>query len=177
MDTPDQINDNITPTIPKTTFWHLNLNKSKAATAHLRHKLSNFPSQFIGFLQEPNTYRGKACYLDPQGLELHQVTGTKDPVTGKLLGLRAISVSTHNTQLVMLPMSTRDCTACLWHPNRQSTVVIASIYMDITKDVITEELKEVVKFAKEKKYPLIIACDSNAHAHLWGMVQSRLSLK
>ena len=27
--------------IRKTTFWQLNLNKSKAATAHLRHKLSN----------------------------------------------------------------------------------------------------------------------------------------
>ena len=170
MDNSDQINDN--SPIPKTTFWQLNLNKSKAATAHLRHKLSNFPSQFIGFLQEPYTYKGKACYLDPQGLELHQVTGTRDSVTGKLLGPRAIIVSTHSTELVMLPMSTRDCTACLWHPNRKSTVVIASIYMDITKDVITEELKEVVKFAKEKKYPLIIACDSNAHAHLWGMVQS-----
>ena len=66
MDTPDQINDNITPTIQKTTFWQLNLNKSKAATAHLRHKLSNFPSQFIGFLQEPYTYLGKVCYLDPK---------------------------------------------------------------------------------------------------------------
>ena len=51
-------------------------------------------------------------------------------------------------------------------------MVIASIYMDITKDVITEKLREVVRFAKEKKYPLIIACDSNAHAYLWGMVQS-----
>ena len=111
MDNTDQINDNITPTIPKTTFWQLNLNKSKTATAHLRHKLSHFPSQFIGFLQEPYTYRGKACYLDPQGLELHQVTGTKDPVNGKLLGPRAIIVSTHNTELVTLPMSTRDCTA------------------------------------------------------------------
>ena len=71
----------------------------------------------------------------------------------------------------MLPMSTRDCTACLWHPNRKSIVVIASIYVAIIKDVITEELREVVRLAKEKKYPLIIACDSNSHAHLWGMVQ------
>ena len=35
MDNTNQINDNITTTIPKTTFWQLNLNKSKAATAHL----------------------------------------------------------------------------------------------------------------------------------------------
>ena len=153
MDNSVKMYDNITSTIPKTTFWQLNLNKSKAATAHLRHKLSNFPSQFI--------YKGKTSYLDPQGLELHQVTGTRDPETGKLLGPRAIIVSTHSTELVMLPMSTRDCTACLWHPKRKSTVVIVSIYMDITKDVITEELREVVRFAKEKKYPLIIACDSN----------------
>ena len=143
----DQINDDIKSIIPKTSFWQLNFNKSKAAPAHLRHKLSNFPSQFIGFLREPYTYRGKTRYLDPKGLELHQVTSTKDPVNGKLLGPRAIIVSTHNTELVMLPMSTRDCTACLWHPTRKSTVVIASIYRDITKDVVTEELKEVVKFA------------------------------
>ena len=107
MDNSDQINDNINSTIPKTTFWQLNLNKSKAATAHLRHKLSNFPSQFIGFLQELYTYRGKTFYLDPQGLESHQVSGTKDPANGKLLGPRAIIVSTHNTKLFIIHTSSR----------------------------------------------------------------------
>ena len=48
------------------------------------------------------------------------------------------------------------------------TIIFASAYLDITSPVIIPEMQKLVLFCKEKKFPLVMGVDSNAHSTTWG---------
>ncbi len=48
------------------------------------------------------------------------------------------------------------------------SVYLASIYLDIKFDTITNDLKNLVEYCSQKGVPLIAGIDSNAHNTVWG---------
>ncbi len=48
------------------------------------------------------------------------------------------------------------------------SVYLASIYLDIKFDTITNNLKNLVEYCSQKGVPLIAGIDSNAHNTVWG---------
>ena len=51
---------------------------------------------------------------------------------------------------------------------KSGLVLLASVYLDIHKDVVQPWLKEIVEYAERKRVPLLMAMDSNAHSQLYG---------
>ena len=47
-------------------------------------------------------------------------------------------------------------------------VILASVYLDIKKTVVPTWLEDIVQLAKDRKQPLLLGVDSNAHSCLYG---------
>ena len=73
-----------------------------------------------------------------------------------------------NINHITVPVLTsHDCSAVLIQ-NGESHIVLASFYFDITHKIEDHpSLKKILKFAKDKKIPLLIGTDTNAHSGLW----------
>ena len=52
--------------------------------------------------------------------------------------------------------------------NNNTTIIMASIYMDITKPVPTDTIDRLTIFAERERLPLVVGTDSNAHHTAWG---------
>ncbi|MDE3023336.1 MAG: hypothetical protein KGI54_16055 [Pseudomonadota bacterium] len=66
--------------------------------------------------------------------------------------------------------TTSDVAACLWHTgfSDHPNIVVISVYADITKPTISEELIKLLSFCASKRYPVIMAVDTNSHSETWG---------
>ena len=53
-------------------------------------------------------------------------------------------------------------------PLIQTSIVIASCYWDILHDNIDPYVLNLISFCRERKIPLVLGMDSNAHSTLWG---------
>ena len=51
---------------------------------------------------------------------------------------------------------------------REKILYLASMYLDIEKAVISDDLKNTVEYCRLKRIPLVIGLDSNAHCTAWG---------
>ena len=81
---------------------------------------------------------------------------------------RASFIFTQNIRFVGIDkLTSRDCAAGFITLDGKLTVV-ASVYCDITKDMIQPFLRELLEFVRKEKYPLILCLDSNAHSTLYG---------
>ena len=89
-------------------------------------------------------------------------------VTKSLIPPRAAIIYKGNFELLQIEsLSNEDCVVCLWNSNNTS-FLLASVYLDITKDTIPSWLTEVCEYANKKDLPLILGMDSNAHSVLFG---------
>ena len=52
--------------------------------------------------------------------------------------------------------------------SKDLSIVMASIYMDITKDIPSDMITRLASYAEREKLPLIASMDSNAHHVAWG---------
>ena len=52
------------------------------------------------------------------------------------------------------------------------SVYIASIYLDIKLDTISNDLKNLVEHCCRRRIPLIVGMDSNAHSTAWGALEN-----
>ncbi len=70
-------------------------------------------------------------------------------------------------------LSTRDlAVVALEMKGRVKSLFAASCYLDILLDVPTPELERLVDYCKDKRIPLILGVDSNAHSPAWGEKES-----
>lgn len=62
----------------------------------------------------------------------------------------------------------RDMAVALYAPRNQPKILLASVYLDITKPVRQEGLVRILQYARRQDLKLILACDTNAHSPLLG---------
>ena len=136
----------------------LNMHKAMVATTHLASELVS--RRQIAFLQEPYTAFNKVVMM-PKGYDLFQAElPSLEPRTA-LLVPREIPA-----QLVE-HLTNRD--ACVVTATiRGLTYLLASVYLDILHPPTPAWLSDIVSFADDKGYALVLAADTNAHSHFFG---------
>ena len=125
-------------------------------------KLLREEEYFIALMQEPYKYKGKLV-KQPKGC-------TRIPAIDKYdQGARTAIYASESLGICELKaLCTRDCSVGQLKINGKQTIV-ASVYLDIqATQVVSEALKNLIKYCKQKKRPLIIGVDTNAHSVLYG---------
>ena len=121
-------------------------------------------SQHISLIQEPYCYENRVCFLRKTNMDLLYFD-TKD----KHQPPRTAIYASKRANLMMLPqLTSRDCVAALWMQANGHSVVVCSLYLDIKKDVISQDLQAVQNYCERRRLGLLIGVDSNAHSSLWG---------
>ena len=144
------------------SFIQSNLHKSDLATTLLGQQLSG-QSQVITLITEPHTTAGRITGM-PRGTT---VVSDRTIQPGQP-GPRAGIVASRDTNIHSLDRwCSRDCAAAMAKLHGKQTV-IASIYLDINKPAVPQWLEDLLLMASNKKYPIILGVDSNAHSSLYG---------
>ena len=139
------------------SFIQVNQKKAFAATVELNNLVKK-KQEYVCLITEPYTYKGKVCATPPGGCVLTAgVDSRAGIIASKPLNLIKIDHLTN-----------KDCTVALLKLNGKR-ILIASVYLDIKKEVVPSWLEEVTKYAESKKYSLIIGADTNAHSTLYGL--------
>ena len=134
------------------------MHRALTASVELTKAINKAPA--ICLLSEPCTNKNKVCYVPPNVTCLPSTTLTERPRT-------AIFLPKHMPHVFLEQLSNRDCTAALLNM-KCGRVVIASIYLDSNLPVVQEWLDELLSYAESKRYPILLAFDSNAHSELYG---------
>jgi len=112
----------------------------------------------IALVQEPPIHLGR-CVGVPAPLSC-LFSSTKP---------RAAIIHNPSLEIWQLPhLSDRDCQAAIWHNKKQKPIIIVSVYWDINLPDIPPSLIKTVTEAINKKYPIILGIDANAHHPAWG---------
>ena len=142
------------------SFKQINLQKSKVATSNLSKCLVDWSSSpLLVFLQEPWTSRGKICSL-PRGTQIFAEPNA-----------RAAILATPEMKIWPMPeYSTGDMTCCQWITDhaRFKTVVLISMYSDITQSAINSDFQKILQYCGANQLPVILCADTNAHSESWG---------
>jgi ribonuclease HI len=123
-------------------------------------------SPYICFMQEPYMYNNSIVGL-PTNTSKYFFT----PRSGTSAVVRSAICCPPSLHMWLLnEFATPDLAPCLWETGSSDcpTVVVASVYCDITKSVISPQLEQLVAYCDLNLYPLVLAMDSNAHNSLWG---------
>ncbi len=132
----------------------INLQKSRMATEEL------FRQQFdVALVQEMYTGRDGAFRVNRSIYQVHYLEekGTRAAVVVRK-GIHFWPVEDltgPDMSTIMLLVGRKNC-------------VISSLYCDITKEAVTQNSHDLVKFCQDAKHPLVIGADTNAHSPLWG---------
>lgn len=141
----------------------VNLNKSNLASSLLVNDLLGGDS--IAFLTEPYTAYNKVVSM-PRGY----LTIPSFPI---LEGPRAALIIPRILQPIALEhLGNRDCSVALLQQNGLKFLV-ASIYLDINLDVVPTWLDEVMEYADQHNFPVVLCFDSNAHSQFYSDRQNR----
>ena len=70
--------------------------------------------------------------------------------------------------MVLSGLSSADCITLRSRINKVLSVILASMYMDSTKDIPGDLITRITNYAERERIPLIAAVDSNAHHTAWG---------
>ena len=70
--------------------------------------------------------------------------------------------------MVLNTFSTADSIVLRIRIDNNTTLLLASIYMDITQPVPIDIISRISSFAESESLPLVVATDSNAHHTAWG---------
>ena len=135
----------------------INMKKAFAAAVELNSSLTSL-NHYIGLLTEPYVHNGKLCSLPPM---CDSISEGKDP--------RAAIICNKEIKITKLgSLSHRDCAVGLASFKNQS-IILASIYMDIKRPMNPPWLEKLFNYSNEKKLPILIGMDSNAHSTLYGV--------
>ena len=135
----------------------VNLNKAHAAQVELLKKTNKLES-YIALLTEPYCYKQKLC-MTPRGSNCLPQIRSGHP--------RASIISSKNLKIHEInELKHRDIAIGLIKLQGKS-VIIASLYMDITKP-IEPLMSPLLDYCKQHGYGLLIASDTNAHHTDWG---------
>jgi hypothetical protein len=122
--------------------FQINLNKCRLAQIELTTRLKQ-QSNCLALIQEPYCFKGRLSLL-PQNITVFP--------SNRCGGPRAsILVSKHLQAKEVTNLVSRDLAVCLVQLDNRTTV-IASLYLDITKGVITQDLENLLKFTKDRRY-------------------------
>ena len=141
------------------TFLQLNMHKASAASAEIN-KRAIAEKLDIFLLTEPYSVKNKVVTL-PKNYQLFPVSPQEHTPRA------AILVRNHFTVVHLDHLSNSDCTVVLIKQD-QLSYMVASVYLDITKDPIPSWLIQISEYAESKHYPLILGVDSNAHSEIFG---------
>ena len=134
----------------------VNLNKCYQAQIEIGLKLKRHKA-FIGLIQEPYCYKNKRVII--QG-RMNKIAFDDKP--------RAMIISSVNNNISKVShLCTRDVAVGLTKMAGRN-VLMVSAYMDILSPMITEDLKNIIKYADRRRFPLLIGMDANAHNKIWG---------
>jgi len=140
----------------KVQFYQINLQHSRTATAELVRRFKGV--QGVALVQEPWVKGNKVLGIG----HLRQVC------TSKSEHVRAAIVT--DKKLRVWPMdglSTADlAVAVIQHG--MGMIVVASFYWDMNREVINNELLELINLCRTRKLPLLVGADTNAHSVMWG---------
>ena len=161
------VNDpQVSSNIKHTAFGHssigcyqINLGKGELATANVSQCLAESDGSLLAFFQEPYVTRsGKIPSTG--GLQVFSATGP-----------RAAIVASPDLKVWSMPSyTTSDVVACTWITGSAlcPEIILISVYADINKDAVPQELKHIMYHCNNRNVPMLICADSNAHSILWG---------
>ena len=148
----------------------INLNTARAPTFAMADSLIGRDT-FIMALQEPRVVANKLCHLPPNIGKLNTANRS-----------RAALIYSNNLSMWSLEkFSGRDTETALWNTNLPNypKILLCSLYRAEADDsgkikkleadtFFPKEFTELVKYAYDKRLPLIVCSDINAHSTLWG---------
>jgi len=70
--------------------------------------------------------------------------------------------------MILAGLSSGDSITLRSNINKDLTIILTSIYMDITKDIPSDLITRIASYAEREKLPLIASVDSDAHHTAWG---------
>jgi hypothetical protein len=138
--------------------FQANLNKCRLAQIELTNRLKQ-QNSCLALIQEPYCFKGRLSLL-PQNITVFPSNRDGGPRA-------SILVSKHMQAKEVTNLVSRDLAVCLVKLDNRTTV-IASLYLDITKEVVTQDLVKLLEFTIARRYALLLAVDSNAHNTVWG---------
>ena len=133
-------------------FIQLNMKKAFVAAVELAKYLEG-KENFTCLITEPYRHKEKIAMV-PTGV--NQICSSRNARaaifykgTLDLLGIESLTIE--------------DCAVGLLKTQSQKNL-IASVYLDINNDTIPSWLDKIMKYARQKRYPVLIGMDSNAHS-------------
>ena len=141
----------------------LNQNRSFSAAVELNNRLRSVEN-YICFITEP--FRAK-CKVAARP------SGSRVLVVKEQIPPRAAIFVKGNCEVIMIEsLSNTDCAVGMLKIGTDK-VLVASVYLDITKDVVPKWLEDLCVFAESKQMPLLLGADWNAHSMLYGNDSNR----
>ncbi len=129
----------------------LNMNKSRGCMLEVTN--STFD---IAIVQEPSVTRGKLNHIKPNQRGFCKGKARAAIIVNNKIDFWPVeSYSTPDLAVVALEA-------------RQGPMFVCSVYLDILRDPVMEELERLVDFCEARRIALIIGADANAHSVLWG---------
>ena len=127
--------------------------------------LSEIKENDIILIQEP--YINKNGYIPDVPKSHKQLMVTKN---SKEIRRSAILIPIEMAKCTMMlnGLSNKDITTLICEINKNTKIIITSIYMDKEEDIPIQMLEKISSFAKDKKAALIMGSDTNAHSKIWG---------
>ena len=135
----------------------LNMKKAFLAAIELAKRVEG-KENLTCLIPEPYRYKEKISSLPP-GMKMIGV---------KKNSRAAIFYKGEQEMLPVESLTNADCAVGLLKM-RDSTVLTASVYLDINSDPVPDWLIKLVNYADSKKYSLLLGMDSNAHSVLYGL--------
>ena len=131
-------------------FKQLNLHKASQATLLAGQEMEGTTEKIL-LATEPHTVANRVTGMPKGTVSLYDRTKN-----GSGLAPRACIVASRSLGLTaMEALCSRDCAVALAKVHGRQTM-IASVYMDIKKPVVSKELENIIATADKKQYPLII---------------------
>ena len=148
-------------TITSIRLLQLNLQHSKLAQINLnnwidKHKQDNY----ICLCQEPYIYKANAS-MQPRTSSKYIGGQGSTPRT-------AIYTSPTIKAWFIEELSNRDITVIVIKLNKRETMIVSG-YLDFEKQVIQDWLKNVMSFANNRGYAILMGLDSKCHSELYGL--------
>ena len=121
----------------------VNLKKALVAAIELNKNIKN-DSNTVGFITEPYVSKGKLSCIPPG---CYTICGVNP---------RAALICSHNSGIIALEQFTHSDIAVGLYQKDNEKVLLASVYLDIKKEVIQDWLNDLINLANKKKYGILI---------------------
>ena len=141
------------------TFGQINLHHAELATTELIKRLMN--RNLIALVTEPWVKGDTNIHISiPKSLSVY--------CSSKLVRCRASIITRREVKLWPVDSMSSGDLAVAVLPLEHTSVIIASCYWDILHDEIDPLVLKLISFCRERRIPLMMGMDSNAHSTLWG---------